>query len=393
MFRSRTTRVLRLGAVTAGVALTIAACGNSSPRTTSSPPGSSRAPSAQTVNIEYYPGSFYTWLVDLASKAGFFARNRIDAHMIPVSAGGPVAFAGLANGSAQLAMGDTSLGGPLMDKGVGLRVVSGASSGGWVLVAPKGEALGGPYPDAVRSLRGKPIGVVSLGSSAYAYARQFVIGAGLPPDSVTYQALGGVPAEFVSAIDSGRVAAAITDPVTAYLLVVLQHNQVIISTGGEAQSSIYGPGLNAAKLLPPSSPLLRLAGYPGGWEFTTASFAAAHPAAVARIRLALEETDVWMHNPANLQTVAADLEDTSNIPAFVTSAHLTDAFLRAILPLIVSWAPVNGIAAFQTFWINQGLLTKALPLNQWYVPGIAQSAGAVVDAVDAAGHSDLGSSA
>ena len=117
-----------------------------------------------SVKVGYYQGSFFTWLVDLASAAGFFQKNGIDAHMVPISAGGPVAFAGLVGGSLDLVMGDTTLAGPRIDKGIALRVVTGATSAGWVLVAPKGENLGGAYPKAVQSLKGKGIGVVGLGT-------------------------------------------------------------------------------------------------------------------------------------------------------------------------------------------------------------------------------------
>ena len=122
------------------VVVLVTACGSSGNKAIPTP-GSAGSSAPVSVKVGYYPGSFFTWLVDLAWAAGFFQKNGIDAHMVPISAGGPVAFAGLVGGSLDLVMGDTTLAGPRIDKGIALRVVTGATSAGWVLVAPKGENL------------------------------------------------------------------------------------------------------------------------------------------------------------------------------------------------------------------------------------------------------------
>ena len=372
----------------AALVVLTAACGASGHKAVPTA-GSPTSTAPVSVRVGYYQGSFFTWLVDLASAAGFFRKSGIDAHMVPISAGGPVAFAGLVEGSLDLVMGDTTLAGPRMDKGIALRVITGATSAGWVLVAGKGENLDGPYPKAMQSLKGKGIGVVGLGTSSYFYAQQLVTDAGLAAGAVTYQALGGLPAAVVSAIDSGRVAAAMTDPVTGYLLVNLEHNQAIINTSA-AQVPIFGAETDPETLLPASSPLRSLKTYPDGWEFVTTNFAKAHPDTVRRIRLALEETDVWMHNPAELAAVQAGLEKADNIPQPIVQANVTTPFLQAVLPLIGASVSAAGIAAFQQFWVDEGLLTKTIPVGQWYVPGIPESPAAVVAAVHAAGKGALG---
>jgi ABC-type nitrate/sulfonate/bicarbonate transport system substrate-binding protein len=382
---------LRRVAVTVALGLVGAACNSSAGTTT----GTTRTASAPVaVNVQYFPGSFYTWLVDLADKGGFFRDNGIAAHMVGVAGGESVAFAGLAHGSVDLVMGDTTVAGPLIDHGVALKVVTGSSSGGWLLVAPQSQPLPLPYPGAAHALAGKTLGVGTIGTSSYFYGRLLVTEAGLPADGVTFAALGANPADLVSAIDSHRVAAAMVDPVTAYLLVKLQHNQAVISIG-EHQVSIFGASTDPLKLLPADSPLRAVEGVTGGgaWEFTTAAFAKDHPDTVKRIQLALEETDVWMHNPANLQTVARDLESGGNIPRFIVQAGAEFPFLQAILPLSGSYVSPKAIGAFQAFWLGQGLLTKSVPVNQWYVPGLPQSPDAVVSDVRAAGRGNLGSSA
>ena len=112
-----------------------------------------------------------------------------------------------------------------------------------------------------------------------------------------------------------------------------------------------------------------------------------------RIRLALEETDVWMHNPANLAAVQAALEKGGNIPRFIVQAKVTTPFLQAVLPLIGASVSAAGIGAYQQFWVGKGLLSKTIPVNQWYVPGIPQSPAEVVAAVQAAGQGALGTGA
>lgn len=382
--KSNKAKRVRIGVLGVALAATLAACGSSSPTKSTGAPanGSTSTTSAAPVsmNIEVYSGVYYTWLAFIANAEGFYAKNHINANIIPVTGGGSVAFAALANGSADVAMGDLSLAGPLMEKGEGISVISGAVRAGWELVAPSNYSGPTTYPASIKALAGKPVGVVALGTSSYYFLQQLITAAGLGPNGVTYEALGGLPANFVSALDAHRVTATIADPAVTYYLTTAQHDKVIYNFNDPAQLKEAGSALGS------------LAGYPGGWMFASNSWMSSNPAAVKRFQLSMEEADVWVHNPANLQKAISVLQSEKNLPAFAQGAAAAP-YLEALLPDLISYIPAGAPQAYMNFWVKAGLLPKALPVSQWYSSSIPTSAAEVVAQVKAAGEGSLGSSA
>lgn len=383
--RARAPRTLaRLGALACAGAV-IAACGSSPSTSAKSTSGSSKTTSSApaspvTVKVEVYAGSFYTWLPYIANAEGFFAKNNINAQIVPVTGGGPVAYAALAGGSADVAMGTISLGGPYIEKGVGLSVISGAVDSGWQLVAPPSATVPSSFPASVSWLKNKPVGVVSLGSSSYYFLQQLLVSAGLGKTGVSYTALGGVPTNAVAALQGGRVAAAMVTPETAYYLETVAHYKLVFNFA--TQSALQSAG----KLLG------SVVGTTGGWMFATDSWMSAHPAAVKGFQLAMDEADVWSHNPTNLKKFVTDLQTESNIPAFAKGAQ-ADTFVKAMSSKIVAYIPSGSVAKFANFWYKAGLLKQHLTAKKISSPTIPTSAAAVLKAVKAAGEGSLGSSA
>lgn len=370
-----------LAGVALGIALALglAACGSGSSHTSAAASGTSggstpptSAPAPVTANVEIYSGSFFTWLPYLAAVQGFFAKNGINAHIIPVTGGGAVAFAALANGSADVAMGDLSLAGPLMDKGQNLTVISGAVSAGWELVAPKSSTVPDGYPAAVTALKGKPVGVVALGTSSYHFLQELSKAAGLGPDGVTYQALGGLPANAISAIQADRVAGAMVSPDMAYYLTTVQHARLIYNFNDAASLKQAGPLLGS------------IADRPGGWLFARTDWMKEHPAAVKPFQLAMAEADVWMHDPANLDRVVSLLESDQNLPKYAEGPAVAD-FLKNILPDETSAVSADDARAYQAFWNKTGVVTKTPALDTWFSPSIPANNDAVKALVASAG--------
>jgi ABC-type nitrate/sulfonate/bicarbonate transport system substrate-binding protein len=384
--RARRVRRGRVAGAAAALAVAVvaAACGSSGSRPTAHPTASAASGAHAApipVNVEIYEGSYYTWLAYLAEAQGFFAKNGLDAHVVGVTGGGPVAFAALASGTGDVAMGDLTLAGPFLEKGVGLTAIAGAVKAGWELVAASGVSLPTAYPASVRALAGKAVGVVSLGSSSYYYMRGLVTAAGLPPDAVTYAALGGVPANFVSALDADRVEVATVSPDLAYYLVELTHHQLVFNFNEPGSLAKLGPAFAAQ------------VGKSDGLYFARNGWISAHRDGVRRFQLALEETDVWMHNPANLNQVIADLEAQQQLPAFARGPEARPYF-EYVLPDLISYMPAGSAQVFQRFWTTEGVLTSAMPPpSHWVSPTIPSSAAEVVDAVRRAGEASLGDSA
>jgi len=361
----------------------LAACSSSSHQSSAKSPGSAVSAAATKpipVRIEIYLGSFYTWLPYIAYSKGFFARNGLDATIVGDTGGGPVAFAALASGSADVAMGDLTLAGPYLERGVGLTAISGAVQAGWELVAPKGSTLPTGFPALAEALRGKTVGVVGLGSSSYYYVAALLQAAGVPTSAVSFAAVGGLPANFVSALDANRVAAATVTPDLAFYLV----NDL----GGRL---LYD--FNSPEALKKAGGLLgALAGKSDGLMWASNAWLERYPGAAKRFQLAMEEADVWMHNPAHEGEVLALLGSEHDLAAFEQGPQ-GQTFLKEALPSIISWMPKGSARAFMRFWVHAGVLSHSIPSSTWVSPTMPRSASQVVAAVRAAGQGSLGDTA
>lgn len=372
--RSVRKRGMAVVALSGALAIGLAGCGGGSSHKSvsaaSGPPVTTEPP--VTANVEIYSGSFFTWLPYLASKQGFFAKNGINSHIIPVTGGGAVAFAAMANGAADVAMGDLSLAGPLMDKGQNLTVISGAVNSNWKLIAPKDSSVPSGYPAGIAALKGKPVGVVALGTSSYHFLQELSKAAGLGADGVTYQALGGLPANFISAIEGNRVAAAMAGPDIAYYMLSTGRAKLVYDFSDSASLKQSGPLLAST------------ADHPGGWLWARGDWIKEHPAAVKRFQLALAETDVWMHDPANLDQVVALLESDQNLPKYAEGAAAAE-FLKNILPDETAGVSPADASAYQSFWNKTGVVAKTPALDTWYSPSTPADNAAVKALVAAAG--------
>lgn len=324
--------------------------------------------------MEIYLGSFYTWLPYVASAEGFFTKNGINAHVIGITSGGPVAFAALANGSADVAMGDLSLAGPLLEKGVGLTLISGAVKGGWQLVAPKGSTAPTTFPASVQYLKGKPIGVVSLGSSSYYFLQQLAVSGGIGANGVAYTALGGLPADAISALGAKRVTAAMVSPDLAYYLTNILGDKLIFNTSSTSELTTAGGLLGT------------IAGKAGSGMWARNGWLSAHPGVAAKFQLAMDEADAWMHNPANLTKLISILQAEKDLAAFEQGAGAPKFFAYA-LPLILASEPggETGAADVMSFWVKTGLLGHTIPVSQWYSSTIPATEAQVTAAAAAAG--------
>lgn len=397
MYRRARKSRLRLVATAAAAILLVAGCGSSghsSERAASSGPsgaastGSSSAP-ATSVSFNLYPGTPYSWLLNFAQGEGFFAKNGIKANLVPTT-GAPPAFAGLASGSLQFASGDMINGGVLLDNGTPLELVSGLMKGNQtLLIGSQAAHLPSGFPAGIKGLAGKDVGVVSVGSAAYYYMHLFLGAAGMSPNSVTYAATTVAPASLVAALSGDRVAAAVVSLATGYGLAVVDHDPVLFDMDINTDSLFPGSVPNPS-MLPAGAPLQLLADRVHQYLWASKPWAQAHSAVVKRVQLALEETDVWLHNPTNLQAAVNYLLNDGGVVKFPgETAEQLQAFLATEVPLLVSYVPPADVATYQSVYVSQGIL-KSLPLGQFMAPGVPASSADVVNAVDAAGAGSLG---
>ncbi|MDA8280451.1 MAG: ABC transporter substrate-binding protein [Actinomycetota bacterium] len=373
--------------------LVLAACGSSASK--SAAPGSSGpAPrSLTTVSFNEYQGTAYTWLLVLAQAEGFFSRNGINATLVPTS-GAPPAFAALGGGSLQFASGDMINGGTLLDRGTPLKIVAGLMRANQsMLVASASAHLPTSWPGDIKALVGKPVGVVSPGSAFYYYANMILQAGGLNPNQVNYASTTAIPANIVAALGSGRVAAAMVPLAGAYGLVNTDHD-VVLFDQDSVTASLFPGHVTTPNDLPVSSPLRQVSNLVHQYLWASSSYITAHPTVVHEVQLALEETDVWLHNPNNLPKAVTYLMTHNEVTKFPgQTATQVRRFLTVDLPLLVSYVPSSNVATYQKVWNAAGVLPKVLPLSQFIASGVPGSASAVVAQVKAAGQGSLGSSA
>ncbi len=389
----------RVAAAMAALALSLAACGSSSPRASSagsSPASASTSPNSvttTTVSFNEYQGTAYTWLLVLAKAEGFFSRNGINANIISTS-GAPPAFAALDGGSLQFASGDMINGGTLLDRGTPLKIVAGLMKANQSLLIGSSSAhLPSTWPASLQALAGKPVGVVSPGSAFYYYANMILNAGNLSPSRVQYASTTAIPANIVAALSSGRVAAAMVPLAGAYGLVNVDHD-VVLFDQDTVTASLFPGNVTTPDALPANSPLRQVSNLVHQYLWATDSYIASHPTVIHEVQLALMETDVWLHNSANLPAAVNYLINNNQVTSFPgQSASQVRSFLTADLPLLVSYVPPSDVSTYQKVWNGAGVLPKVLPLSQFVDSGVPTSPSDVVAQVKAAGQGSLGSSA
>lgn len=288
------------------------------------------------VTIEVYPQTYTSWLPVIAQASGFFAKNGLKAKIVQVAGGGPMAMDALANGSADIAMADMSITGPLLDKGISLQVVSGAAAADWCLVGPTSSSTN--YPSDVTQFNGKTVGVIVVGGSGYYFMKAL---AGVNSINVTYSAFGAPVANAVAAMSAHQVDGAIVNPDVAAYMQRNKIGKILYNFSSAGDLSASGP------------PLSNLAGQPNDWMVATTSWTKSNPGAVRRFQLAMDEAQLWAQTPANLTKVINLLARTSMLPQY-DSGSIAKQAVRPLLGNLVAYLPSTTPGAYQQFWITEG---------------------------------------
>ncbi|SEG57579.1 ABC-type nitrate/sulfonate/bicarbonate transport system, substrate-binding protein [Actinacidiphila yanglinensis] len=182
----------QLGAVTALLAVLLAACGSGSPSgSASSGGGSATKLTVPAGSVSAAQGAFqYT------VSQGFFRKNGLSV-TTPLSAEGQLK-ASFVAGSVDF---DQLAGGDVLDlyaKHVGVKVIGcTATTTGYYLYAKKGTA-------SVAALAGKNVGVPSLGGAPQVAMEAYLVSKGLKADAVKFVPLGSIP-NVLTALTSGKI--------------------------------------------------------------------------------------------------------------------------------------------------------------------------------------------
>lgn len=167
------------------------------------------------IRIMIFASLFNNMLTYIAHDAGFFARNCLNATLVPVNTG-PAGMAQLQSGSLHFS--DSSFDNTLVarNRGLPIKVVVGGSSGvPYSIVARKAVALpnaAAGYPASMKDLVGKKIGVFGLGTGSELFVKTLLRGAGIDPAQVTFVAVGSTPTQLAALENAAVDAVIMADP-------------------------------------------------------------------------------------------------------------------------------------------------------------------------------------
>jgi NitT/TauT family transport system substrate-binding protein len=193
----------RLLALLSLVAVATTACGGAASSSTTDDSASSDTSGPvemQKVSVGNFGNSTLTMPLTIAQEQGFFEDAGLEVETV-VAPSGPALASALIGGTTQIATGVTQGIFPAMAQGQPLRAVGPFGQMDLQLVVPEDSGV-----KDVADLEGKNIGVTARGAVSETFARTMLEEAGVDPDSVTYVAVGPLPAQ-IAAFQQGAIDA------------------------------------------------------------------------------------------------------------------------------------------------------------------------------------------
>jgi ABC-type nitrate/sulfonate/bicarbonate transport system substrate-binding protein len=341
---TRSTRFLRAGALVAGVAAVLAASTYA------------RAQGAPiTVRFTVQPKTLVTTLVELAVEKGFFAQAGIDAKTVTV-AHGPAAVTALASGSVDVATNAPEVFLALAGKGQPLKLIAGQTRQLAVLASRPGLDLPGSYPDSVRALKGKKIGVTALSSATQYLTITMLSSAGLDATDVEFIAVGTGAPQSLSA----------------------RHVDAAVLTGPQIETSLMLGArtmidLRSTKVCPSQ---LSICGISQVGMWAMGDWVAKNREAVTRIRKAIARADAFLHDPANAafakEFLGAHL--SADLPEPVRAGYIEGA-----LTVLSADFPRKDLERWINIDFRGGVITREMPVGDVFAEGTPESPQAVKD--------------
>jgi NitT/TauT family transport system substrate-binding protein len=176
------------------------------------------AASAQerTIRFHEYPGNILNLVTWVMVEKGFCSQEKLKCEPVLIPAAPTAAQAAIA-GSLDLIYWSADGMMQAIAKGNDLITVQPqiANNVYSLLAVPGIVPQSTNYPDAMRYLKGKTIGVSARGSATELQAKALFVGAGMPPDSATYIAVGAPNTAFAALVSKQVDAALSWDPIVA----------------------------------------------------------------------------------------------------------------------------------------------------------------------------------
>jgi len=300
---------------------------------------------AQTkIRVMIYQGAYTSLTPYIARDLGIYQKYGLDAEFI-AAASGPAGVAAMLGGSIDFAEPPTD---QLMlnaIKGTDLKMVVGNETKNFYsLIARDKKSLPNAskgYPDVIRDLKGKTIGVNSLGATTHLMMNAVLKDVGLSPTDVTYLAVGSA-ATGLAAWQAGRVDVQVAFTPFTQIVTEMGLGEVILELSKEG---------------PPA--LTKLGSAFEGFA-ATGAYIKQNKATVDAFIKAHVDTINWMKDPANKPKLAEFVRKyvaVSIIPEEArekTISKMIDVYDQYLGYTIDR----NAIAAWNTYLADSGLAAR-----------------------------------
>jgi NitT/TauT family transport system substrate-binding protein len=308
-----------------------------------------------TVRFTVQPKTLVTTLVELAVEKDFFKDAGIDARTITV-AHGPAAVTALASGSVDVATNAPEVFLALAGKGQSIKLIAGQTRQLGVFAARPGLDLPANFPDSVRALKGKKIGVTALSSATQYLSTAILNSAGLDATDVEFIAVGAGSPQALSArhID----AAFLTGPQIETSHTLGARTMIDLRTNQNCPGALNICGISQV----------------GMWAM--GDWIARNREAVQRIRRAIARADLFLHDPANAAFAKEFLG--SHISADM-SEQVRAGYIQGALTVLSADFSRADLERWIAIDFKGGVITQRMPVGEVFADGTPESPQAVKD--------------
>jgi NitT/TauT family transport system substrate-binding protein len=318
-------------AAAVAAALVLAACGSSGGDASD---GQSANGAADAITVSAFTKSPVSTIDQMVVKMGFLKDEGVDATILEIPSG-PQMVASLLGGTSQVTGGSPALVYPLLTQGQCLRYLAPGMGNMYNLIArPEAKIPGADkgYPEAVRGLKGKTVGVVARGSATEVWMSAILRDAGVDPKDVTFIAVGSATTA-IPTFQQGKVDAMIGYPPV---------NQTLT-----AQGTKYTFLTDTANGKPDTLKNMLQVG-----SVTTCDYAEKHPKTVAAYCRATKKAYAFLRDEKNApematlltKTLGVDQATATDIWADIKTAFPSDTFTNELFDAQLAFLPTLGKA-------------------------------------------------
>lgn len=310
--------------------------------------GSVAAPVKPIVRYQEYPGSIIHVVNWVMVEKGFCDKQGIKCEPVYL-ASGPLAQQAAAAGSVDLIFSSADVMMQAVAKGNDLQILgSQIPNNVYSLTArsdiPQPNHASG-YPKDMQDLKGLRIGVSARGSATEMYVKSLFAGAGLPPDSATFVAVGGPPTAY-AALAAKQVDAALSwDPVPAMCTATHACNLVVDLRKGQGPAEIQA--MNGGFVV---------------WQ-ARREYVRKNAATIDAFLRAVDESVAWVKDPKNYPEVLAIAKKHFKVGDIPNRDQFMDQVVKEAIADSGTKFDRQVVKGFNDFLIKNNVIDKPLDAN------------------------------